>query len=85
MIVDRSSADEVQKIIDAQASSWSKVEASVSKIGETFEGITRAGLGLAGLSGIGAIANNFMATSQAGSNLGLAAGHVTGGMSPQAR
>ncbi len=77
--LDKSSSDDIQRWLDTHEKSWSNIESSIDRIGAKIGNLTRFGMDAAGIAGIGAIAGNFFNTSQAGSNLGLAAGQVTGG------
>lgn len=80
LALDTSSASEIKDWLDGHERQWSAVERVVGKIGDHLEGITRMGLGLAGMAGVGGLLTSFVNTSQYGGMAALAAGRVTGGM-----
>ncbi|HEX3804143.1 MAG TPA: hypothetical protein VHV75_15005 [Solirubrobacteraceae bacterium] len=77
--LDKSSADDIRNWLDGHEKSWSNIESTIDRVGTKIGNLSRLGMGAAGVAGLSAIASNFFNTSQAGSNLGLAAGQVTGG------
>lgn len=77
--LDSSNAEQIQRWLDNHEKQWSSVESSIDRIGSKLGSLGRFGADAAGIAGISAIASNLFNTSQYGSNLGLAAGHVTGG------
>lgn len=79
LTLDKGGAQTIQDFLDHQEKSWGRIEQTIGRMGDGLEGVTRTAMSLAGIAGIGAIANNFLQTSTAGSNVGLAAGRVTGG------
>lgn len=79
LTLDRVGAQGVQDFLDRQESSFSRVEQIAGRISSSMESAGRTLFGLAGVAGVGSVINSFMNTSQSGSNLALAAGHVTGG------
>jgi hypothetical protein len=79
--LDKAGADTIQKFLDGHEQQWGRIEGSISRISSGVQEITRFGMGALGVAGIGALAQNFIGSSTAGSNVALAAGQMTGGMS----
>jgi hypothetical protein len=81
LTLDTAGAETIQKFLDGHEQQWSRIEGSINRISSGVQGITRFGMDALGVAGIGALAQNFISSSTAGSNVALAAGHATGGSS----
>jgi hypothetical protein len=79
LTLDQAGADTIQKFLDGHEQQWSRIEGSINRISSGVQEITRFGMGALGVAGIGALAQNFIGSSTAGSNVALAAGQTTGG------
>ena len=79
LTLNQAGAATIQKFLDDHETQWSRIEGSVNRISAGVQEITRFGMGALGVAGIGAVVQNFLGSSTAGSNVALAAGHMTGG------
>src|SRR5581483_8069408 len=81
LVTDKVGEQGVKDMLDRTEGSFSRIEQIVGRMSSSFEGLLRTGMNLAGIAGVGGIAQQFVQTSQAGSNVALAGGMVTGGPS----
>ena len=77
--LDRAGAKTIQDFLDAQEKSVTGIAGGIERLGSGVEGLARGAMGMLGIAGVGSIINQFMGSSQSGSDLALAAGRVTGG------
>lgn len=79
LIVDQQGSSQVDDVLNKQDQGFSKVEATVGRIGDSLESITRSVAGLAGAASLGAVVDKFIKIETSASNIALATGKVTGG------
>jgi hypothetical protein len=80
LIVDRQGSEQVEQALKNQEESFSRVEASVGRIGTQLEGVGRTVGNLIGVGGIGGLLDKFLKVETSASNVALAMGKVTGGL-----